>query len=204
MNLFRVKLMCALLGAASLAAVAEMAAAATPGGDGVVTTARAVEPNTKAIEPDSADAVLATFSYYNILGSALRPRNSSNTYAYSSNGCLYVTGGSSGDRLQFPLLIPDESVIKFLRLYYIDDSNGDLIAWITQYTPGQTSSDVTSISSAGNTGYGTTLSPEVSFAADNSYNYTINVAWTANDLTQQICGVRVAYYAPNLFRDGFE
>lgn len=193
-----------LLFALSLAGVASIAVASTPTGDGEVPAVGATAALPAPADIDAADSVLATFSYYNILGSALRPRNSSNTYAYTSNGCLYVTGGSVSDRLQFPLLIPDDSVIKFLRLYYVDTSASDMTAWITRYVSGQSSSDVTSVSSSGNAGFGSTLSPEVAHPANNTDNYTINVGWNANDTTQQICGVRVAYYAPTLFRNGFE
>lgn len=193
-----------LLFALSVVGVASIAAAGTPMGDGEVPAVGATTAQPAPADIDAADSVLATFSYYNILGSALRPRNSSNTYAYTSNGCLYVTGGNVSDRLQFPLLIPDDSVIKYLRFYFIDTNASDMTAWITRYAPGQSSSDVSSVMSSGSAGVGSTLSAEITHAVDNSGNYTINVGWNANDTTQQICGVRVAYYAPTLFRNGFE
>ncbi len=53
-------------------------------------------------------------------------------------------------------------------------------------------------------GYGTALSPLISEIVDNAENYTLNFGWGTSGSTQQICGVRVAYYAPLIFRDGFE
>jgi hypothetical protein len=141
-------------------------------------------------------APMASLSYFHILGATLKPRDSVNTYVYAFNGCIYVSGGLSG-RLQFPVTVPDGSTIKFLRIYYNDtNASVDLTAWLTQYTPGQSSIDLTSISSSGSAGFGTALSPEISHVVDNQLNYTINVGWGASNTTQQICGVRVAYYAP--------
>jgi hypothetical protein len=198
------RLACALYAALAAAGFASTAIAGAPTGDGVATGAGTDFRWSTPAQADVGDSVLATFSYYNILGSALRPRNSANTYAYTANGCLYVTSGTVGDRLQFPLLIPDDSVIKYLRFYYVDTNATDMTAWITRYLPGQSSSDVGIVSSSGSAGFGTALSTEITHSVDNAGNYTINVGWNANDTTQQICGVRVAFYAPTLFRNGFE
>ncbi len=141
-------------------------------------------------------APLVTFSYFHVLGATLKPRDSANSYVYAFNGCIYVSAGLFG-RLQFPVTVPDGSTIKYLRIYYNDtNAAADLTAWLTQYTPGQSSIDLTSILSSGSAGFGTALSPEISHVVDNQLNYTINVSWGANNNTQQICGVRVAYYAP--------
>lgn len=143
----------------------------------------------------AAEAPTATFSYFHVLGATLKPRDSANTYSYVANGCIYVNAGALG-RLQFPVTIPDGSTIKYLRIYYNDTSAEDITVWLTQYTPGQSSTDITNTLSTGTTGYGTALSAEVTHVVDNQLNYTINVGWTMNNSTQQICGVRVAYYAP--------
>lgn len=144
----------------------------------------------------SPAAPAVTFSYFHVLGATLKPRDSTNTYAYAFNGCIYVNAGGVG-RLQFPMTIPDGSVVKYLRIYYNDtNAAADLTAWLTQYSPGQSSTDLTSISSSGSAGFGTALSAEMTHTVDNQLNYTINVGWGANTSTQQICGVRIAYYAP--------
>ena len=100
-----------------------------------------------------------------------------------------------------PLLIPNGSVIKYLRLYYNDTSAAtDLTAWLTRYQPGVTSEDLTVVNSAGSGGYGTTLSSEITHTVDiDSWAYTIIVAPNANASSNSICGIRVAYYAPSIF-----
>ena len=100
-----------------------------------------------------------------------------------------------------PLLIPDGSVIKFLRIYYDDTSAAvDMTAWITRYQPGVTSEDLTSVTSSGSSGYGTTLSPEITHTVDlTNWAYTIVVAPNVNTSASSVCGIRVAYYAPTIF-----
>jgi len=71
-----------------------------------------------AANPEGTDA---TFKYFMVSGATLRGRNSSATYTYYSNGCVYSTDTDSGDRLlNTEMHIPDNSTIKYLRLYYID------------------------------------------------------------------------------------
>ena len=148
----------------------------------------------------TASAPAATFSYYRLVGTGFNPRTTATTYAYSFNGCIYETGGTD-NRFMAPLLIPDGSVIKYLRLYYNDTSAGtDLTAWLTRYQPGVTSEDLTVVASAGSAGYGTMLSSEITHTVDiDSWAYTIIVAPNANASSNSICGIRVAYYAPSIF-----
>ncbi len=150
--------------------------------------------------PAKTSAPAVTFSYYRLLGTALNPRTSATTFAYNFNGCIYETGGTD-NRFMAPLLIPDGSIIKFLRLYYDDTSAGtDLTAWITRYQPGQTSQDLTSVSSSGSSGFGSMLSPEITHTVDlANWAYTIIVAPNGNAVSNTICGIRVAYYAPSIF-----
>ncbi len=190
----------------AVARPAPLASAATPTplptGDG--------QPNTPVQQPAAADngadvnnatnAPSATFSYYRLLATAFNPRTSTTTFAYTANGCIYETGGTD-NRFIAPLLIPSGSVIKFLRIYYNDTSvSSDLTAWLTRYQPGQTSEDLTSVDSVGSTGYGWNISPEVTHTVDlTNWAYTIIVAPNSNAISNTICGIRVAYYAPPIF-----
>ena len=167
------------------------------GGDGLPEGMGSGNAGVQAEDPLALDNVLATFSYFRLVGTAFNPRTSTTTFAYNFNGCVYETGGTD-NRFMAPLLIPDQSVIKFLRLYY-DDTNpsGDLTAWLTRYQPGVTSEDLTSLTSFGNSGYGTTLSVEITHTVDlTNWAYTVVIAPNANASTNSFCGVRVAYYAP--------
>ncbi len=149
--------------------------------------------------PDAPEEPDVTFSYYRLVGTAFNPRTSTTTFNYSFNGCVYETGGLD-NRFMAPLLVPDGSVLKYLRLYYDDTSAGsDLTAWLTRYQPGVTSQDLTSITSAGSSGYGNTLSPEITHTVDLvNWAYTIIIAPNANASSNAFCGIRVAYYAPLL------
>jgi hypothetical protein len=205
MKMTTLAILAALLLVASGSAAATESASAL-GADGLPTspegTAAAVA--LPVIGPDQSQSPLAAFSYYTVLGVQLQPRVSSTTFGYDFNGCLHIAGGTD-NRLTFPLLLPDGSVVKYLRIYYNDTSAAqDLTAWLTTYDPGVTSTDLTSVNSTGSSGYGTQLSPEITETFDSAINYTLTVATNTTDATAQICGVRIAFYAPLIFRDGFE
>ncbi|GAB4481055.1 MAG: hypothetical protein OHK0031_02660 [Anaerolineales bacterium] len=141
--------------------------------------------------------VATTASYYQLLGTAFNPRTSSTTFAYNFNGCVYETAGSD-NRFMAPLLIPNGSIIKYLRLYYNDTSAGtDITAWLTRYMPGSTSEDLTSVTSSGSAGYGSSLSPELTHVVDTvNWAYTVIIAPNGNSSANTFCGIRVLYYAP--------
>jgi hypothetical protein len=188
------------------AAVADLppGASSSASGDGhaAATAASPARPEILGLT-DAADSPLAWFSYYYVLGAEMKPRTSTTTFAYDFNGCIHLTAGDN--RLLFPLLLPEGSIVKFLRIYYDDTNAGvDLTAWLTRYDAGLSSTDLVSVASSGSAGYGTELSIELSVIFSSSLNYTLIVAPNVNDSTVQICGVRVAYYAPIIFRDGFE
>jgi hypothetical protein len=148
-------------------------------------------------QPDSLEAAQrATVSYYTVLGVQLQPRVSATTFAYDFNGCVHLTAGTD-NRLMFPLLIPDGSEVKYLRIYYNDtNASTDLAAWLTRYDPGQDSTDLTSVISSGSAGFGTALSDELFEVFDSSLNYSLVVGTNTTDSTVQICGVRITYNAP--------
>lgn len=143
----------------------------------------------------------ATFSYYQVAGATLRGRNSVTGYAYDSVGCSHVTSGVGiGRILNTELIIPDNAVIKYLRVYYNDTniSNG-VEGYITRYQPGVGAVDLIHTGSldAFSGGYGFVVSQEITETVNNtSYAYTL-IGWPdENNIANQICGLRVAYYAP--------
>ena len=162
--------------------------------------AGSVKPGDAGPHPDWADEPLMpqiSFSYYRLVGTAFNERTTTTTYAYNFNGCVYENGGTD-NRFMAPVLVPEGATIKYLRLYYDDTNAGtDLTAWLTRYQPGVTSEDLTSVTSSGSSGYGTTLSPEITHTVDlTSWAYTVIIAPNANASSNSFCGVRVAYYAP--------
>jgi hypothetical protein len=170
------------------------------------------EPSLNALPPDENPGVgvtgsTAVFSYYQVSGATLRGRSSSTQHVYTSAGCSYVSVGTATGRiLNTELPIPDGSVIKYLRVYYNDTNpSSGVKGYLTRYTPGSATNDlvITGSSAAFASGFGYAVSTELSEVVNNaSYAYTL-IGWPdASDIKNQICGLRVAYYAPfqaNLF-----
>jgi hypothetical protein len=167
------------------------------GGDGLPSGMDPGSTGIQAEDPLAPDNILVTFSYFRLIGTTFNPRTTSTTFAYNFNGCVYETGGTD-NRFTAPLLLPERSVIKYLRLYFNDTNpSSDITSWLTRYQPGVTSEDLTSVTSSGSTGYGTTLSTEITHTVDlTNWAYTIIIAPNANSSANSFCGVRVAYYAP--------
>ncbi len=170
-----------------------------PNGDGQL----ASEPNRKPlmpeIGPDAPNQPDLSFSYYKVIGTAFHPRMSTSTYSYSSNGCMYQNGGADF-RFQAPLVLPEGSEIKYVRIYYLDTLATDMTVWLTRYEPGQANLDLVSVQSSGSGGYGTVLSALITQTVDMA-TYAYVLTWGTSSATSgnQICGVRVAYYAPSIF-----
>lgn len=163
-------------------------------GDGTPPADANPDPSDLEFGPDAPDV---TFSYFRLLGMNFNPRTTTSTFGYGFNGCIYRTGGSD-NRWVAPVHLPNGSVIKYLRIYF-DDTNAasNANAWLTRYQPGLNSLDLTTVSSAGSSGYGTTLSPEITHTVDSAtYDYQVIFAPNVSDSTVNICGMRVAYYAP--------
>jgi hypothetical protein len=142
-----------------------------------------------------------TFSYAMVSGATLRGRSSTTTFAYNAQGCTYLTAGvSTGLILNTELNIPDGSIIKYLRVIYNDTSaTGYVRGFLTRYTPGQATNDLVSAAStaafAGGDGF--VVSAEITETVNNAnYAYTL-IGWPSDPSSAlQICGLRIAYYAP--------
>jgi hypothetical protein len=189
-----------------------------PGGEGDdLTRAPVVEippsydsATSVGLPPDENPPVLApnapnlTFHYYQVVGTTLRGRNSTTGYQYDGVGCSHVTSGSGTGRiLNTELQLPDDAVIKYLRVYYRDTnaSNG-VEGYITRYQPGVGTADLihAGSSDAFAGGYGFVVSAEITETVNNIvYAYTL-IGWPdATNVANQICGLRVAYYPPPHF-----
>lgn len=140
------------------------------------------------------------FSYIHVAGSTLRPRSSSVEWSSGgSGGCLYVSSGNSSTVFNIHLEIPDGVQINYLRMYYYDASSSTSYAWITRYDDTGGFVDVTSVTSSGDAGYGTSLSDLVTAyeVVDNvGYSYVLNWAPVVTGTSMQLCGFRVAYRTP--------
>jgi hypothetical protein len=94
----------------------------------------------------------------------------------------------------------DGAVIKYLRVYYRDTNAANGVeGYITRYQPGVGTLDLvhTGSSDAFDGGYGFVVSQEITETVNNNiYVYTL-IGWPDDvNVANQICGLRVAYYAP--------
>jgi hypothetical protein len=154
-------------------------------------------PKQDAPQPDENQpgAPGIAFTYYHVAGAALQPRASSTSYAYDGLGCIHITAGAELFNTNFQ--VPDGSTIKYLRLYYYDTSATDEQAWITRYDDGASFQDLVTVASTGSSGLGTILSPAITHTVDNyGWSYVLNWRENTTGATLQLCGLRVAYYAP--------
>lgn len=142
-----------------------------------------------------------TFSYYMVAGPEMHPRSTSNIQTYSANGCIYMsTGANVGLLTGTSLHIPDDSVIKYIRLYYHDtNASAGVDAYLTRYAPGSATSDRlhTGSTNAFSGGYAFVVSAEITETVNNTiYAYHLYGWPDSNVSSLQVCGIRVAYYAP--------
>lgn len=176
----------------------QLEAAPGPSGDWYGDGPMPLMPDDNSVINDGRAPAL-TFSYYTVSGATLRGRESTAGYTYQGLGCTSST--TAAERwLNTELPIPDGATIKYLRIYYYDtNATGTVSAYLTRYQPGQTTDDLTNISStaAFASGNGTSLSPELTHVVDNTnYAYTLLALTSTAISTLRICGMRVAYYAP--------
>jgi hypothetical protein len=154
------------------------------------------------------EEVLGGYDYLQIAGSAFVPFASNAQFAYSGNGCIN-SSGSGENRFAHKLVLPAGSLIKYLRLYYYDDSTSSITAFFTTYDAAGNFSQLTSVGSLDSGTYGSNLSSELSYEinpASSPVNVVVNLG---SDTTSALrfCGVRIAYLRPffdRIFADGFD
>lgn len=152
----------------------------------------------RAVSPSAADL---TFSYYTVSGPELQPRSTASTQVYSANGCVYMSAGASTGLLTGTgLHIPDDSIVKYIRLYYNDThATAGVDAFLTRYAPGSNTIDLVNTGSSNpfNTGYGFVVSQEITETVNNTTYAYVLYGWPDSAVSSlQVCGIRVAYYAP--------
>lgn len=169
--------------------------------DSATSTGLPPDDNPPAGSALSPNATNLTFSYYQVSGATLRGRNSDTGYLYDGVGCSHVTAGTGiGRILNTELPLPDGSVIKYLRVYYRDmNAANGVEGYVTRYQPGVGTADLvhTGSTNAFAGGYGFVVSAEITETVNNiAYAYTL-IGWPDEaNIANQICGLRVAYYAP--------
>ncbi len=163
-------------------------------------------PTTAAASADSTTGT--SFRYLNIPGVAFHPVSTGTSFNYAGAGCINRTGASTS-LFTHKVVLPQGSVVKYLRVYFSDTSASNLTAFFTTYDQLGNFNEHTRVSSGGTGGYGSELSPEITYAVDHFVEpvvVTVNLD-SSSDPTLQFCGVRLAYYDigdDTIFRNGFD
>lgn len=177
-------LFCVALATAGALAVAQ---------EGTAITERAPAPPPPSVEPVARNAGSQALSYLSVAGNSMRPR-SSVAYTTGSPGCTYFPGAT--DFLTANLRLPDGAVMKSLRLEFIDSNPaGTVRGVIVKYSMnggGFTELGLVQSVDGGTVADGAAIEDIVDNA---SFAYTFH-ADAATGATNQICGLRVAYYPP--------
>jgi hypothetical protein len=164
-------------------------------------------PVVAAQAPDNVVTTGVPFSYLNIVGAVFQGRNDGVGFNTGKPGCVYTTAGNA--RLTFKAVLPDGALVKYVRIFYYDTSGSDMTVWLTDYDGAGNNNDLAMVSSSGNGGFGTALSAELNYTVNHAANALALVATpSVLDSTQQLCGVRIAYYDPldidTIFKNGFD
>ena len=111
---------------------------------------------------------------------------------------LRVRNGRFGPAHEHRTAPPGGSTLKYLRLYYNDtDATLNSRGWITRYN-GSAYEDLVYVASTGSPGASFIVSTELTHPVDNTaWGYTLIGGPTGLGSTAQVCGLRVAYYAPS-------
>jgi hypothetical protein len=151
----------------------------------------------------------SAFAYLRIAGSTFLPFDGTTTFAYPGVGCISKTGGIDS-RFAHKVVLPDGALVRYLRLYYYDESPEQVTAFFTSYDGAGNFIEHASVASANAVGgFDSTLSPLIDYEVDqfaSSINVVVNLG-AQNDSTLQFCGVRIAYDAPivdYIFADDFD
>jgi hypothetical protein len=147
--------------------------------------------------PEEPDETLA-IDYMHATGYAFKSIIEGTTYTNSAGGCLYTTAGAP--YLFSGIIIPDGSVIEYVRMYYKDTSEAnDASLVLYQYGEGS-STNLLTISTVGTYPGVRTHSESVDIVINNAvYGYGFEWAAPGNSDTTQICGYRITYTPPSIF-----
>jgi hypothetical protein len=144
-------------------------------------------------EPLSLQATSATTRYYHIRGADFYSVDASTSSGYASGGCAYRKLGSYG--LGFPVLLPPGSVLKGIRVFYIDNDASNLSVYLVRYDDGggvQTLATATSSGASANVRLmdSDTITEPIDLY---SYSYALVFQPGVNSNLNQVCGVKVNY-----------
>jgi len=180
-------------------------AAVAAAGDSSAPAPLGVPPNGPP-ETDVESVDGASLISLRVAGSALTPREDDVSYSVSgTGGCTYVTAGDAFTVWNHKVTLPQGATVDTLRMYYYNTSGSSSTAWFTVYDLYGGLVDEWSVSADSSTGNSYNDSAQINHVIDyDVYSYLLNWRPTVTGSTMQLCGFRIFYSDPTIFRDGFE
>lgn len=121
---------------------------------------------------------------------------------------IRIAAVASADLFVYPLHLPQNAIVRNLRIYYKDTNvSADLTGYITAYDNAGVSMDLTNVSSSGNAGLASAVSPSLNYTVnDLDHALQIIVSFDTSDPSLLFCGARVSYdsIGDRIFAHGFE
>jgi len=137
-----------------------------------------------------------TTQYLHISGSVFVPLWETSTRTYAGSGCVYM--GGTNMYLNFPVILPDNSTITQLRLYYKDASASAGTLWLTQNNDGLDYVNLAEIATTGSSFAASHVTQDVNVPLDYG-NFSYVLQWSpagVSGSTMQFCGARIGYTRP--------
>jgi hypothetical protein len=147
--------------------------------------------------PQMREAFFPFFDYRFVAGSSLHSADYTMREDYQPGACISVVDAAD-QFLNVGLQLPDGVRIDYLRLFFNDiNTTYDGTASIRKYDGAGGTIEITSVSSAGSAGFGTTLSAYVGHVVNNADGgYVLNWLAGTTGSSMQLCGLRIAYRLP--------
>ena len=155
---------------------------------GVASAPAQVEQET--LGPQAPDA---TTYYYHVRGADLYSVDSATDSKYVTGGCTYRSAGGTG--LTFPVLVQPGSILKGIRVFYVDNDASNLTAYLVRYDDGGGALTLATATSSGASSSVRYMdSPTISHTVD-LYNYSYALVFQpgVNNNLSQLCGIKVNY-----------
>lgn len=147
------------------------------------------------IEADIAPNASLPTAWLRVTGSVFKPRYSGVGWDFGADGgSIYAFSGSSFEVWNSPLYLPQGTVIRYVRMYYYDNSANTCWGWFTIYDLYGVIVDEWAVTSS-DTGNSFDDTADINHTIDySSYSYVLN--WRPNQIgsSMMLHGFRVFYY----------
>ena len=173
----------------------ELSSAGTADDTGLPAIATPSGEDLSAQEDIAPNAALPT-TYLRVTGSVFKPRRSDVDWANSGQGgSVYASAGNTSTWWNTPVYLPQGTVIRYVRMYYYDNSASNCWGYFTVYDLDGDIVQEWGVSSSGTPGDSWDDTANINHTIDySSYSYVLN--WQPNHIgsTIMLNGFRIFFY----------